>query len=582
MNRSLCKGRKSLHKKIRRGRKSGRKSGLKGRKGRKSGRKGRKGRKLRHGFGITIDGIVANPISNDGVITTFSKNPVKRTIQKTINKFNQLKHKFNTLPPVVLSLSTILLLLLIYLYMGNEIPSLKSLYEKLGNYILGSSVVTQYMLKDAAYKLGTDVKKYLTSDEEPKNVKKMDNINNILDQSDVEFKVLYDKGYITSGYHSFYKVLRYQLSSSSNDPSNKEFINIVDQLNFIMKLANITGNPTVAHSIQTDTIITLVNDLDELLSSYSNVYDKLETSVINPLVLVLSDIDKSKIPPFSSIFLVGNPGVGKTYFVNSLIEKLKKAVDGKVERIDINLKNLTAISGNNTGGYSHSTGPLIVKDMNDFFSKLHPFTKSIVNESIYKIVFIDEIDKILKSNSGYILLEFLLSLLGSSVGDRKYYDNVIGDMIIPKDVLIIAASNMSLEELTASMAQMNPLKSRFIEIHIPDLTKEMQIRLTAKYLDDLYSKIGRIADSDDYDFICDLVYDTDLSGVRELHTYMNIYVQQILIYDKLKSYKKMKDPTIIREKLLETFTNGKYIKNENNDDDSEDEKSEKNEEEYKY
>jgi hypothetical protein len=120
------------------------------------------------------------------------------------------------------------------------------------------------------------------------------------------------------------------------------------------------------------------------------------------------------------------------------------------------------------------------------------------------------------------------------------------NITIPKNVVLICASNTTLELIGEKDNNYAPLLSRFVEIFIPDMSKELQLKATTEYVKKIYPELT----AEDQDFIKDIVYRTTFPGMRELINISNTYVRQLKSIAALQKYKKMETPSEFRTSYL--------------------------------
>jgi len=260
-------------------------------------------------------------------------------------------------------------------------------------------------------------------------------------------------------------------------------------------------------------IYKMISSLQEFIKGYKEVEDTLREQVLKPFLYNVENQDKSTIK-ISPIFLSGSPGVGKSRFVDDIVSKL-----------DIISRNYNKSKDNE---YVYYPGNKLDID------KLHPLTRLIYESKMankdYALLFIDEIDKkILNDNK---IIEELLIITG---GDNpKIYDPYLGIDIDIKNIIIIAASNMTLNNLSSQNEQFEPLKSRFVEIKIPDISKQMQYKII---IDKIENKINNYNENHDHkikfnnknrEFIKEIIDKNNYSGAREAINFINSYYNSIV------------------------------------------------------
>ncbi len=400
------------------------------------------------------------------------------------------------------------------------------------NYLLGSSILGQHLIKDYIYKTIEDVKPYLVENEA------------IIENEEIknEFESLKKQGLVTKEFEKFYDrcidiMSEFRIERTQLSKDDEKYIK---NISHFIKFITILSKETQRTNIDTGVLKKINIDLEDFLSSYGSANQELVDSVVDPILMYLSSNGKDdKLPPFNSIFLTGNPGVGKTRFVTEIVKKIDANIeyfklDEKSDRYDDDRVRI------------HKD----FKEQSDKFSAItNLILKSKKDPNKINFLFIDEIDKILKSKKGDQMNEILLKLLGSSE-EKIIKDSFLGiDLVVPKNIVVICASNASLHSLAKINKKFNPLKSRFVEILIPDLSKELQYELTVKYMKELYYDITDF----DKSFIKKVVYESKYSGMRELKLFINLYVQKKKSIDILKNIKKVEDISIFQKKYIENM-----------------------------
>lgn len=428
-----------------------------------------------------------------------------------INK--QVKDKNNRL---VLTIGSFLVLLFVLFYTSYKDIREKTFGELVTStctYLLGGSILGQHAIKDAFYELVSTIKGAITCDSDFKRLK-------------TDFNRLRDDNLIDDDMLKFFNRLEdyYENNMECNQTEKiiKENSNIKSFMNLIIQL-NRTHHEEMNTLLPDEFIRDIITRLDEFIKEYGSAAKQLDRELVNPMLL---NMIGQKGPPISGIFLVGAPGVGKTRFVKHLGEILRTKIyefDPKKEKIE-----------------------LWVKSVKEQYSKFSVFTRMALeankNEGKPLILFIDEIDKKINFN----MLDVLLELLGDSKS-RKMRDPALGvSVTLPTNLIVVCASNKSLEEIIIKSAKYAPLKSRFIEIFIPNISKEVQLKVTVDYVRTIYPNITE----DDEKFIRDVIYKTSYPGMRELFNISNTYVRHLQALNSLQKYKEVETPKEFRESYL--------------------------------
>jgi hypothetical protein len=510
----------SLRRRSRRSRRSSRKSSRKSRSSRKISRS------RRRSFGTVItleDGTVLTDQPNLNKSDKAIKQDEKYkkyliTLNKKLHKLNETVKKNH----IFMTFGSFLLLLFILVYTSYDDIKNKSANELIYSvytYLIGGSlsgtILGQHAIKDLFYELISAIRKALTYDHEFYEIK--DNFTKLKKNGLIDEKMDYFFRSLEDDYNNFSK--RNTTSSQQEVQNIKSFMNLLTDL-------TATHNEEMNTQIPEDYIIEISRKLEEFIKDYGSAKKQLDEELANPLLLNM--IGKEG-PPISAIFLVGNPGVGKTRFVKHFSEILKAKIyeflpDRKNERREF---------------------IPWAKSAKEFYPDLSVFTQMALDAKKNKgpvILFIDEIDKKLSEE----LLTTMLDLLGDPK-NRVARDPTLGlDIKLPRNIVVICASNKTLEKIAEADETYKPLLSRFIEIFIPDMSKEIQVKATTEYLESIYPDLKE----EDRQFIKDVVYRTKFPGLRELINITNTYVRHLQAISTLSKYKKIQGPTEYRQEYL--------------------------------
>lgn len=282
-----------------------------------------------------------------------------------------------------------------------------------------------------------------------------------------------------------------------------------------------TASQQFVHSPQ---LSDMVNKLDAFVKSYGMCGKRLELKVINPIISSMIEPDNYNGPPLSSIFLVGAPGVGKTHFVNTLVD----IIGAKLYVCD---KHIVGTLDPDSRHISYS------QPISNQYHKFNMFLKIIIeNDNSNKpiIVFIDEIDKI-----GNKLDDTLLKLLGES-SKRYMYFPCLGNikLTIPNKLLVICASNISMEQMSKNNKNFFPLISRFEEINIT-LEQKFQIEYSLCYL---RTNLKNTTPEDE-EYIKLIINKKKYTGLREIINIINQYINHNNALKQLSMYKHVRSKT---------------------------------------
>ena len=334
----------------------------------------------------------------------------------------------------------------------------------------------------------------------------------------------------------FEKWKNYYIEDEMQNASLDEFILDKDHMNLVILLN--TEYPEMKNELPPEYITDMCNKLHNFIKDYGEAYDRLDNEIINPLILQL--MNKPTIP-MSAIFLVGSPGTGKTRFVKNLSKSINADIyEYKKDKI------------------TEGKATLIEKDKDKFsvFFNMAYDRKNAEKQGKkpIQILFIDEFDKKLTKDKH--LLHDLLQLLGDS-DEKKITDKTLGIDVKVETNLIICASNKSLEQIAQTDSSYEPLISRFVEIFIPDMTKELQEKLIIEYVNSKFKQISEktgdktfVMTEDAKEFIKEVVYKTNFPGLRELQSIVNTYVSHLQGIKDLQKYKPVDSPNKYQQKVL--------------------------------
>jgi adenylate kinase family enzyme len=200
----------------------------------------------------------------------------------------------------------------------------------------------------------------------------------------------------------------------------------------------------------------------------------------------------------TAIYLHGDPGTGKTYFVNNMAKIL-----------DLPIYEYTR-----TDCYCEEIGenePFTTKYAN-IFTKLIYTAK--LNKKNGIILFIDELDTKLKNDSN--LITFLLELINK--GLFKYIERSINYEINIKNIVIICCGHIKIEDIKYETSIdknicLKALSSRFLTINFPNITIEYKKNIIKCYINNNYPFINYDKHSEEIDKI---IENDNETGIRKL------------------------------------------------------------------
>lgn len=457
---------------------------------------------------------------------------LRRVAKKIDNTTKYMKTQLNKTSPALLSVSMLFLLIGYAIYMSYDKE--KTSYEITVitfNFLMSGSVLGQHLLKDYLYMTIDNIKPHLTIDENEERISELLR----------EFENLDKKITLPDDFRRFFMSCINQAKRAQDaykieknkKTYDKETQNITLFMNFVLNFLK----PKERQTISIDEITKLNNAFKEFIENYGDSKDDLIESIVRPILLYLGT--NIEMPAINSIFLVGSPGVGKTHFVNEIAKKL----DARIVKYN-NEEDVDRIR--------------VYEDFESQIKNLNPITQIAMSENMNKIniLFIDEIDKILlrKDDTSDELIMFLLNILGDS-SNKTIYDRSLNlNVKIPKNTIIICASNTSLVDLSNEIKQLKKaLISRFREIVIPDLTKEIQLKLILEYMD-TYKNVVDI-DSEDEKFVSDVIYSANYKGLRELKLFVDNYINNKKAIEYFKQIDNTGNIEDFRKKYIEKIKN---------------------------
>lgn len=348
-----------------------------------------------------------------------------------------------------------------------------------------------------------------------------------------EFKTLKCKQDLTRLFNNLDEQY-YEYSKIQHEKKNKKYI--VEYMELVVDIIKIEAKYKIDNTndavAQSPKLIKLINKLDSFVNSYGICGKKLETKVINPLLSFIADGSiVNNGPQLNAIFLVGAPGVGKTHFVKTLVD-----IIGAKLYIH-NPKNKVGVQN-----FVNYAVPLSKQ-----YSKFSMFLKVIIESgktTSPSIIFIDEVDKM-----GAYYANIMLEILGDSTNRHMHFSG-FGDitLTIPKNVLIICASNVTLKQLAENNKSLVPLISRFEEIHI-SMGKEFQSQYAVDYL---RSHLEHMSEEDN-EYVKKII-DKNYEGLREIINLLNLYIIHTETIKRLSKYKQVRSKSEYIKSSLSALT----------------------------
>lgn len=226
----------------------------------------------------------------------------------------------------------------------------------------------------------------------------------------------------------------YSLSKDSYDAAILDAI--LSKINFILTLFEPV--PKVHIDIQH-----AISQFDDL------VIDNKEELISKILVPFILKINGESNIPINPVYLLGNPGVGKTYFVKKMSEILNiPIIQGSI--IDYNYHQI-----------SHGTQKFDEKMIHMYLKALH--TAITTKKTRTFIMFIDEFDKKLSRTSN--VLEYM------NCNNNEVHDDYIDITSDIGDILPVCAGNKKISKVHKVHM---PLEDRFVTIIFPKMSQDIK------------------------------------------------------------------------------------------------------------
>ncbi len=257
---------------------------------------------------------------------------------------------------------------------------------------------------------------------------------------------------------------RLHRESRRTHTDQEDFSNICEMLDYIFILEkHVECNIDIKCS---------VNKIDNYLKTIQEtIVEDLKNCIFKPYICNIAK--KDKYIPLSPIYLVGNPGVGKTKFVNTISELLDIPVftlDVNKEHKDWAIRYCDKFEPNTLHLYTNLTHTMKSNDRNSI------------------ILFIDEMDKKISCHKHMITI--LLELINKGV--FSFRDKHLNYKIDIKNIIIICCGNTEINEIKSEDDNMGfeALSNRFITIKFPDMDNNLKATIVEKYIKTNYPFIN--------------------------------------------------------------------------------------------
>ncbi len=414
-------------------------------------------------------------------------------ILKLIQYFNECKHK------EIITNIIILFIIFVISYFFQSIPVDNVIY-KIYN-ILGLQVfLGTHMIKETMFGLWSSLRPYVAKH---KYEYVLDNYMILINEKKIEKYYLYKINDIIID-------IKWYVNEIKLYPKCEKDYNI--RVDALFKILDFIMILTVHNKKIEIDLENTIKKLEQFINNYDSKEDLKETILI-PLLQNLNDnTNKNKNMTINPIFIYGPSGTGKTKFVKDLSEILEISML-KYEKVE-------------SAYFDYSKGIEFEKILT--FTKLVYESKKNKNHD-YCILFIDEIDKHLFNNKEINNCFFISLLEWLDVNTKTIYDSYLKSEISIENVIIICASNKSLDEICNINKIFEPLKSRFTEIKIGKISHEIKLNIIRNNIKD---SIGSIEKHED--FINKIVELSTDDGIRELLKISGKYINKINSIDTFK------------------------------------------------
>lgn len=306
---------------------------------------------------------------------------------------------------------------------------------------------------------------------------------------------------------------------------NDEYEGNIKALNVYFNYVSVFKIHTKKKNITDENINNLIKEIDEILKDHTDeVKHSIYNNVLIPYISILSNkkmknteiiksfdtlkeegtVDIKRVGP-NILYLIGEPGVGKTNTIVSIIKVLQKYFNINYHKVTEE-EELTCNGRTNYGNYG--------EDEHFMDHKINMITKMVhevcKNNNDGGIIFIDELDKIINKKNFEKINKNLTLMLQDT---NEHYDEYLKIFVDKSNVLFILAGNRSLIEINENF---EPLTSRIIELKINNLTFDKKKLIMNKKYDELINNLQLNVQLEELKFISNnLCIYPHFPGVRE-------------------------------------------------------------------
>jgi hypothetical protein len=282
---------------------------------------------------------------------------------------------------------------------------------------------------------------------------------------------------------------------------------ILDAIEYCLVILNAELSPKTL-----DCSPAVIEDMCNKLDIIRNSFDKATAKQFKNIILkpFLGNLFINKHLPTIPVCIIGPPGIGKTRFVNKLVN----AFDVPVLKINLAEGNYIAVSNNFlASGNQHK------------LEFMHPITRLLhmIAEAgkTGGILFIDEVDKAFGIGTKYVSSaeQLLLQMLNSEL--RTIEDTHFNMIFAVSKILIVLACNRSLAKINP---QFIPIMDRVLEIHCPSLDQQQKTNIINSQAETMFQEADLNITPVDHTKIQYLVKKDRKPGVRQLSLNLAAFV----------------------------------------------------------